>query len=662
MSQLRVSTEIITLIISYLAYEKRTLHSLLTVNKVWYNATIPILYKNPFRPCFWDSTSEVKKREVLYLLLASSNLPPKLARSLREFLNQTLTEWDPPTAPFTVNYLDYYTEINYLEWEHSRSEKYSYVTRKLNHKDDRTINLLLCEHNAKKLKSVCLPILGMKSYLPLATRMSSLKQLKYCRIDKDQTLITYDQDIAIVRDAIEFVKAHVETFDGILAEIKLPDLSDLKCDRNQLDVQIWDIIKLLKRPSLIEVDASYNFCRYIQGPTVEHLRVFSAPLMRDEVKKPHWDSDSLIQRCPKLEKICFCPSRSNSFKWAVEKRDLLVDSGSSLSSTPDIKLPPLREVYAKCQKISALLIVQDIIYAFPNTIRVISVEETFFRNPYLAPLSWDWLLPNLVKIQIHFVDFTLFNLESLNFCPSLKELGLISHSRERGSSPEFGPVLRLPNLRKISLLNGICYKFNFASLKNSPLLETGFFFENGSSSPIRPSDPPCWTWNWDWKLPHLKNLTLIGESATLFQFRLLDSCPRLEQLSLNIGEYHRTLTLNEILNTDVSTECVSHVVPVHKISCKYKEFRLTGFKISGETLSALLQRYMLHVTEIHLDKLVGLTSTDIINVTQKLPHIRYVHSTLTLTNADIDQNKMYLAESKKYGEVWRCGFVNYMMR
>ncbi|KAK9679023.1 hypothetical protein K7432_016452 [Basidiobolus ranarum] len=383
--------------------------------------------------------------------------------------------------------------------------------------------------------------------------------------------------------------------------------------------------------------------------------------MRDEVKVPNRDSESLFKHCPKLEKIRFCTSRSNSFKWAVEKRDLLVGSDSSLSSTLDIKLPPLREVYAKCQKVSALRVVNDIIYAFQNTIRVIDVEETLFRKPCRVPLNWDWLLPNLVKIQIQFVDFTLFDLESLNFCPSLKELRLISHSKECGSSPEFGPVLRLPNLRRISLLNGICYKFNFASLKHSPLLETILLFENGSFSPIRPSDSPCWAWTWDWELLYLKSLILIGESATLFQFHLLDSCPRLEHLNLNIGKYHQTLTLNEILRTDVPTECLSHVVPRKEISRKCM-YRFTGFEISGETLSALLQRYMLHVTEIHLVSLKGVTSADVINATQKLPRIRYVHSTLTLTDADIEQNDMYLVVSKKHGKGWRCGSVNYMMR
>ncbi|KAK9717524.1 hypothetical protein K7432_006130 [Basidiobolus ranarum] len=661
MSPLLVSTEITTLIISYLEYEKHTLHSLLTVNKMCFNAAIPILYKNPFRSCFWKDTSEGRKREVLYLLLASSCLLSKLTKFTTKLSDWASTEWDLPTAPFTVNYLNYYTEINYSEWARINNEQYSYVTRNFNFRVDQTISFLFCEHNVKKLKCVCLPILDMKPYLSLASRMPYLQRLEYCRLHKDQTTATYNQDILAIQDATEFVKIHVETFGDTLTEIKIPELSDLKCDGNQLGKQIWDIIKLLKRPSVIEVDDSYDFCQYIQGPIVDHLRVFRGSLMRDRGEIPYWDSASLFRRCTKLEKVSFCPSGLDSFKWAVKKRALLLNSDCSVTSTSEVKLPPLQEVYMVCKNFAALRIVEDIIYAFRNTIRKITVvDKHYVFSP--TPLSWDWLLPNLVKIHMIIVDLTLFDLESLNLCPSLEELCITTRCRRDDTVAEFGPILRLPNLRSLTLLNRISHEFNFGSLEYSPLLETIMLWDTSASLPTRPSDSPCWTWTWDWKLPHLKELKLNGESAALFQFRLLDSCPLLEKIFLDTIEYHRTLSLNEMLGTNLSSEGMLKIVPRNEISRKCKEFYLTGYEISGETLFALLQRYLADVTEIHLLELDGLTSTDVINATQKLPHIRYVHSTLTLTDADIQQNEMYLLECRKHGKVWRCGSVNYIMR
>ncbi|KAK9766799.1 hypothetical protein K7432_003851 [Basidiobolus ranarum] len=186
------------------------------------------------------------------------------------------------------------------------------------------------------------------------------------------------------------------------------------------------------------------------------------------------DSASLFQRYPKLENASFKSLQSNSFKWAVERRDLYINSGTVSDSKP----PPLQYVDISCQHCAALPIVQDI--------------------------------------------------------------------------------------------NRICYRFNFGSLEYSPLLETIDLLETGTSLPIRPLHAPCWTWTWDWKLPRLKKLSLVGESAVLFQFHLLDSCPLQDYLGLNNGRYRRTLALNEILRTDLSTEYVSQIVPRNEINHKCK--------------------------------------------------------------------------------------------
>ncbi|KAK9703120.1 hypothetical protein K7432_010891 [Basidiobolus ranarum] len=658
---LRLSPELITLIFSHLEHERLTLHSLLTVNKLLFNIVTPILYRNPFRSCFWRNHPPPKPREILYLLLASSDLLSKLIESTTKTLQWDFTDWDPPSAPFTVNYLDYYTEIYHLEWESNYEPSFSYMIGDFGH----VINMLFCKYNAEKIKSICLPIFNVKPYLPIVRRMSSLQRIEFCGAHNDEVIHTNGRNIVIIEDAIEFVKTHVDTFNDTLTEIMTPDLIDLERNGIQSDIQIEDLIKILIQPQVIEVNDSYQFCQYLSSRSTDRLRVFRGPFIFRSHAKPDWDSSSLFQRCPKLEKIRFSPTRPNSFRWAVEKHDLHAGSDFISSSMPNIKLAPLQDVDMMCKYCPALPIVQDIVYAFRKTIKSIKVldNKTIEHNP--EPLYWDWLLPNLVKIHISGADLSLFDFGSLNLCPSLEELYLTDKYVYLSSNNviEYGPVLKLPKLRKVQLEFGISSKFNFASLKHSPLLETLIIYEAPSSLLIRPMDAPCWTWRWNWNLPYLKNLYLTGESAFLFQFCLMDSCPSLQCLSLNTESHQRSLSLDEMAKIDLllPLEDSNQTRLGNSTSDKFK-FSLHGkWEFSGETLSVLLQRYMSHVTEIHLSDTKGLTALDIINATQKLPLVQNVYSHLCFDVADIQQIGLDLKNFSEHG-TGTIGSVNYSMR
>ncbi|KAK9762143.1 hypothetical protein K7432_012414 [Basidiobolus ranarum] len=664
-SQLALSEELIALIISHLAREKHALHSLLTVNKLFFNTVTPVLYRNPFRACFWGNLSETKNREILYLLLASANLLPELTNSTTKILKWDFTEWEPPTAPFTVNYLDYYTEVNFSEWKGViHTQPFSSVLSDVSFGFGQIINHLFCKYNAEKIRSVCFPILNMKPYLSIASRFSSLRKIEFYRVHED-ILFTNDQNIVTIQDAIEFVKIHVSSFGGTLTGIKIPDFTDLECHGIQSEVLIEDIINVLKRPEVIEVNDSYQFCQYLESPGIDHIRVFKGPFICYSGRIRDWDSASLLQRCPKLEKVRFSLSRANSFKWAVERRAVLLGSGSKSNSILDSQLAPLQDVDIMCRHCTALPIVQDIVYAFRDTIKNINVIDTLLTGLIPGTLCWDWLLPNLVKIRISEADFSLFDMGSLNLCPSLEELYLIGEYEYRSSSTvaEFGPILRLPKLRKIQLEYGISYRYNLASLEHSPLLESLILLEKGSPLPIRPADSPCWTWTWNWSLRHLREMYLTGESAALFQFHLLDSCPPLEYLSLSIEGYHQLLSLDEMTEDYL----ILPPRPMNQEGSRNASiFWLYGkWDLSKEMLSYLLQRYMPHVTEIHLNDIEGLTALDVVTATQKMEHIQCVYSTLCLTDTDIKQSGMHLKECIPHSREARCvsmiGSVNYHM-
>ncbi|KAG0072264.1 hypothetical protein BGZ89_007323 [Linnemannia elongata] len=55
-------------------------------------------------------------------------------------------------------------------------------------------------------------------------------------------------------------------------------------------------------------------------------------------------------------------------------------------------------------------------------------------------------------------------------------------------------------------------------------------------------------WTWDWFLPQLTSLTLTGEFAYRFQFRMLQGCPSLEFLSLNMRLTDRSEEFTRVLS------------------------------------------------------------------------------------------------------------------
>ncbi|KAG0339729.1 hypothetical protein BG000_001467 [Podila horticola] len=61
-------------------------------------------------------------------------------------------------------------------------------------------------------------------------------------------------------------------------------------------------------------------------------------------------------------------------------------------------------------------------------------------------------------------------------------------------------------------------------------------------------------WTWDWYLPHLKDLALTGEFALRFQFRMLQGCPSVESLSLNIMSTNEDQVVRELTDADFTID------------------------------------------------------------------------------------------------------------
>ncbi|KAF9922649.1 hypothetical protein FBU30_007236 [Linnemannia zychae] len=60
---------------------------------------------------------------------------------------------------------------------------------------------------------------------------------------------------------------------------------------------------------------------------------------------------------------------------------------------------------------------------------------------------------------------------------------------------------------------------------------------------------PAWTW--DWNLPNMTQMSLRGEVAFRFQFKMLDKTPSLQYLSVNIEswseDHERVVELTDLI-------------------------------------------------------------------------------------------------------------------
>ncbi|KAF9974942.1 hypothetical protein BGZ73_001565 [Actinomortierella ambigua] len=157
----------------------------------------------------------------------------------------------------------------------------------------------------------------------------------------------------------------------------------------------------------------------------------------------------------------------------------------------------------------------------------------------------------------------------------------------------------LPSATRIKLIGHPARKFNPASLtwmKRLTWLELSqqavvtMAGSSASDSPPTPSSIspspsvlalspsiPCVTknpWTWDWDLPNLQSLILVGESAVLFELKFLQHTPNLRALSLDINRIERDFVWT--LQSNVSAP---HL----------EELCLTGrWSISKETLQYIL--------------------------------------------------------------------------
>lgn len=196
--------------------------------------------------------------------------------------------------------------------------------------------------------------------------------------------------------------------------------------------------------------------------------------------------------------------------------------------------------------------------------------------------SWPhcWHAPRLTNLFIY-TDHNFLRIHSslLAQCPQLEDVTLVDRRHEYSASENFRwEPAELCQLETLKLQGSPALSFNLETLNTTRKLKTMevMMFARPEPSYIPPvaelddpeNDPvglppsaaaatlspclptqPIWTWYWD--LPKLTRLTLTGEIAHSFQFKMLQGTPSLVQLCVDFSSttvlHQRTLGVKEFL-------------------------------------------------------------------------------------------------------------------
>ncbi|KAF9901395.1 hypothetical protein EC991_006215 [Linnemannia zychae] len=317
---------------------------------------------------------------------------------------------------------------------------------------------------------------------------------------------------------------------------------------------------------------------------------------------------------------------------------LLQESAASSHFTSHqgtLELIPLSSIYI--EELSASEEIDDLAFAFSQTLESLTVRKYLNMDLFhpTHPIGQGWVhLPVLTKLIIrgywnrleidrnllsHFpnlvclelADYTTdYNCNNIASCfvaslTSLEELELVGWSALTFHPETLSSTKRIKTLRMLteSVGDGSHFIPPLEELNRSfgdMVLETsassdevgttaisgtltiGTSITAGSLVNFRPR------WSWDWQLPYLETLELTSEFAFRFQFRMLQGCPSLRSLSLNIfaydDNYPRALTTADLFTTTLGTSSEARTRPLAELGmCRDRIVSgVMNLKLTGE--------------------------------------------------------------------------------
>ncbi|KAG0355907.1 hypothetical protein BG005_005173 [Podila minutissima] len=439
----------------------------------------------------------------------------------------------------------------------------------------RELSWVLCRPILDQLQSVAIPVSGLDQYLDNVERFSSLQLIVFVLdewlqrqdISFDDATEEVIEKSRLLREKgarslsrmVDFVRLHTCRFRGLLEQVWCPtnvgawSYMTHKCPEEYI-ARIATCLEPMLHPTELDNANWSHFLAHYHETDLEHVeRIY----LTDRSKAwygPVLSDPNFLRRCRALRQLEAPLLDPQIFETTAE-----IHQGS-------IPLPPLEVVRIRhnWEPFSNEQL-DNIAQTFGQTLKVLMIESmTWTAQQSALRLGYHWHLPVISELSIE-TRGELLNVDPtfLDRCPALRILSL-SDGRPRSQVHEVAtlqpaslPVLYILHLNGMPALSfhpNILHstkELRFLSLEHwwdgevgyiSSLAELEEADQDTVSGPSFQAYPeeygykriPRPRWTWDWYLPNLNDLVLIGEFAFGFQFRMLRGCPKIERLSLNI--------------------------------------------------------------------------------------------------------------------------------
>lgn len=445
------------------------------------------------------------------------------------------------------------------------------------------------------------------------------------RIDKRKALMQRRDEL--VQKMRRFVQDHIQLFKGRLKSIRcLEDKVWRDTNEeytNQVHLDFYRLLPPLCNPTRLTHDNWIQFSVHAQLIDLAHVREFNSNNMPMNWEDIVYNNQSILQQCRALERLQLYTVRAGAFKWAVqEKHDMEQGIGRSTVAKNDRvgrrtlgqdetsssehrihDLVPLKSVHIYKASNLGTDDIDDILFAFNHTLRVLSIVE---QIPKVNMLKLHHIgqglvhLPALTSLSLSLSSERLsLDPGFLSHCPNLTSLHLRDFTMTY-SCRDIVPCLpaRLDRLEVLQLVGWPALTFDPATLSSTTKLRSlimevypwytghgagprGFIppveelylsygIQDGAPAPPPPITSTIATdlesgiirprWTWDWYLPHLTKLDLYSEFAYLFEFKMLRGCPALKALYLSTtstipGTHTRVISESDLFLPTSESSC-----------------------------------------------------------------------------------------------------------
>lgn len=243
----------------------------------------------------------------------------------------------------------------------------------------------------------------------------------------------------------------------------------------------------------------------------------------------------------------------------------------------------------------------------PNLVEIYLADDTLEYSWRDVKPSVPAHLPKLESLDLTGWPAYTFHPETLHSNCRLTTLSITSNAFDGGDD-----LYSWNNFDNVDDFT-VCYYF-IPPIKE--LYQSYGIQDYSSTIPLTPSPAdirPKWTW--DWHLPHLVSIKLSSEFAFLFQFRMLQGCPAVQTLELEIRTPTSTHT-RTITSTDMFTPSLDLIV-----APSLTKLRMHGpWTFSNSSMAhSFLKRMFPNLESLSAIGWVGLSLSDLVHLIRSMP-------------------------------------------